>query len=50
MSGISGEKRDLIINRQLCHFFRCDVNLGIAVARGLNMNMDEILSQLNHNQ
>ena len=29
MSGISGPKRDLIVNRQLCHWFRADMNLGI---------------------
>lgn len=49
MKGISGEKRDLIINRQLCHFFRCDVNLGIAVARGLDVNVEEVMNKLNHN-
>jgi catalase len=25
MSGISGPKKDEIINRQLCHFFRADI-------------------------
>ena len=34
MSGISGEKKDLIVNRQLCHFFRADAKLGMAIAAG----------------
>ncbi|MGB3228679.1 MAG: catalase, partial [Saprospiraceae bacterium] len=32
MSGISGPKKDEIINRQLCHFFRADIKLGMAIA------------------
>jgi catalase len=41
MSGISGKKKDEIINRQLCHFFRADVQLGIAVAKGLGVVIDD---------
>lgn len=41
MSGISGEKKDDIINRQLCHFFRADIQLGMAVAKGLGVAIDE---------
>jgi catalase len=40
MSGIDGPKRDLIVNRQLCHFFRADVGLGMAVAQALGVTMD----------
>lgn len=40
MSGISGEKKDEIINRQLCHFFRADAQLGISVAKGLGVSID----------
>ncbi len=40
MSGITGPKRDEIINRQLCHWFRADVNLGMGVAKGLGVNID----------
>lgn len=40
MSGIEGPKREEIINRQLCHWFRADVNLGMAIARGLGVNID----------
>jgi catalase len=39
MSGISGEKRALIVNRQLCHFFRADIALGIGVANGLGVDI-----------
>lgn len=41
MSGICGEKKDEIINRQLCHFFRADSQLGIAVANGLGITISE---------
>jgi catalase len=37
MSGIEGPKRAEIINRQLCHFFRADVELGMRVAQGLGV-------------
>lgn len=40
MSGIAGPKRDDIINRQLCHWFRADINLGLGVAKGLNVQID----------
>jgi catalase len=40
MKGITGEKKDLIINRQLCHFFRADVGLGMAIAQGLGVGID----------
>ena len=48
MSGISGEKKDLIINRQLCHFFRADVKLGMAIAKGLNLDIDAIMGEMKH--
>jgi len=46
MSGISGSKKDTIINRQLCHFFRADVKLGMAVAKGLGVNVESIIAEL----
>ncbi|PST81967.1 catalase [Pedobacter yulinensis] len=48
MSGIEGPKREEIINRQLCHFFRANAELGMGVARGLNVNIDEVMSHLRH--
>lgn len=48
MSGISGPKRDLIINRQLCHFFRADPKLGMAVAKGLQVDVDKVMAELKH--
>lgn len=41
MSGIAGPKRADIINRQLCHFFRADIGLGMAIAQGLGVTVDE---------
>ena len=46
MSGITGPKRDLIINRQLCHFFRADEKLGIGVAQGLGVDLNSIMNEL----
>ncbi|MBE8713786.1 catalase [Sphingobacterium hungaricum] len=42
MSGIEGPKRDEIILRQLCHWFRADMNLGMGVAKGLGFSMDKM--------
>ena len=44
MSGISGPQKDIIINRQLCHFFRVDVKLGVAIAKGLGVEVDTVMS------
>jgi len=46
MSGINGPKRDEIINRQLCHFFRANAELGMGVAKGLGIQIDPAM--LNH--
>ena len=46
MSGISGPKKDIIINRQLCHFFRADARLGMAVAKGLGVNLDAVMNEM----
>ncbi|MBW8361761.1 MAG: catalase [Kaistella sp.] len=40
MQGITGPKRDEIINRQLCHFFRANIELGMKIALGLQINID----------
>jgi catalase len=48
MSGIAGEKRDLIVNRQLCHFFRVDPQLGAAIASGLGVDVSSFLNKKPH--
>ena len=50
MSGIAGPKKDLIINRQLCHFFRADVKLGMAIAKGLGVDVDALMAEMKHGQ
>ena len=40
MKGISGPKKEEIINRQLCHFFRANIELGMKIAMGLQVNID----------
>ncbi|MCE9539644.1 MAG: hypothetical protein K8R85_10550 [Bacteroidetes bacterium] len=39
-SGICGDQKDQIINRQLCHFFRADMQLGAMVAKGLGISIE----------
>jgi catalase len=46
MSGINGPKKELITNRQLCHWFRADIGLGMAVAKGLQLDMDEAMKSM----
>lgn len=46
MNGIKGEKGGEIINRQMCHFFRCDPQLGIAIAKGLELDMEELMAHM----
>lgn len=48
MNGITGPKRIEIINRQLCHFFRANPNLGSAVAQGLGFDINEIPKNISH--
>ena len=48
MSGISGPKRDMIVNRQLCHWFRADMNLGMGIAKGLGVNVDTVMKEMKH--
>ena len=43
MQGITGPTRDTIIVRQLCHFCRADLELGMGVADGLGMEIDHLL-------
>lgn len=40
MSGITGEKKNEIINRQLCHFFRANIEMGMKIATQLNVKID----------
>ena len=46
MSKIDSHKKDEIINRQLCHFFRANIELGMKVAMGLGINIDS--NMINH--
>ena len=46
MNGISGPLKTDIINRQLCHFFRADAQLGKDIASGLGMNTDAPVKSL----
>jgi catalase len=46
MSGISGNKKEEIMNRQLCHFFRADIGLGMAIAKGLGLDMEMLQQQM----
>jgi len=41
MMGITGNKKEEIIRRQLCHFFRMDAAFGMVIAKGLGVKIDE---------
>ncbi|MHC5202440.1 catalase [Myroides sp. LJL119] len=45
MSGIGSEKRDEIIARQLCHWFRADLDLGMRIAKGLNFDTSKFTNK-----
>jgi catalase len=44
MMGIAGPKRAKIINLQLCHFFRADIQLGMAIAKGLGVDVEQAMA------
>lgn len=46
MNGIDGPKKEQIVNRQLCHWFRADINLGMAIAKGLALDLTETMKQM----
>lgn len=46
MKDIEGPKKDEIINRQLCHWFRADMQLGMRVASGLGLNAESLASSM----
>jgi len=48
MGGINGVKKSEIVNRQLCHWFRADMNLGLAIAKGLELNLDQAMEGMVH--
>lgn len=46
LQGISGEKREQILMRQLCHFFRADIQLGMRIAQALQLDMNSVMAQM----
>lgn len=46
MKQIQGEKKNEIINRQLCHFFRAHLDLGMRIVKEMNLEID--FNMLNH--
>jgi catalase len=46
MKGIDGPKKELIVNRQLCHWFRADIGLGMAIAKGLELDLQETMKHM----
>ncbi len=46
MKTIDGPKREYLVNIQLCHWFRTDINLGITIAKGLDLDLSETLKQM----
>jgi catalase len=46
MRSIGGPNKEMTLNLQLCHWFRMDMSLGMAVANGLNINMQELMKNM----
>lgn len=46
MSNINGPEKETVINLQLCHWFRIDIGLGIAVAKGLDLDLSEMMKNM----
>lgn len=46
LKNISGEKQQQILMRQLCHFFRADMQLGMRIAQGLQLDMNTVMAQM----
>lgn len=46
MQGITGPKKDIIIQRQLCHWFRADMNLGMGIAKGLGLAVETMMESM----
>jgi catalase len=44
MSAITGPKKEEIILRQLCHWFRCSPALGMEITKGLDINMQQVMA------
>lgn len=48
LKGVGGDKKNEILHRQLCHFFRADIGLGMAIAQGLGINPENAAKTGNH--
>jgi catalase len=46
MSNITGPEKEMTVNLQLCHWFRIDISLGIAVAKGLDIDLGEAMKNM----
>jgi catalase len=43
---IDGPDKEMAVNLQLCHWFRTDMGLGMAVASGLNINLQDLMKSM----
>jgi catalase len=50
LKGITGPKKEEIVNRQLCHFFRADIDLAMAIAKGLGVDAEKEMPNQNPNE
>jgi len=46
LKGVDGPKKDEILNRQLCHFFRADPELGSRIAEGLGIDVSNMMAHM----
>ena len=50
LKGVTGPKKDEIANRQLCHLFRADIGLGMAIAKGLGVDAEKAMPKQHPNE
>jgi len=46
---IDGPAKEMTVNVQLCHWFRTDMDLGMSVANGLNINLQDLMRNMPQN-
>jgi catalase len=46
MKDINRPQNEYMLNIRLCHWFRTDINLGITIAKGLDLDLSETMKQM----
>jgi catalase len=43
LKGVTGPKQNKIASRLLCHFFRADIGMGMAITKGLGLDAEKAM-------